>query len=145
MFPRRRARPTGRLAMVAVALFVVTAGLAACGGSSSSTSTNAAAAGPGQGRRGFQISPQVTACLKKQGVTVAPFGRRRQGGPPSGGTRTAPPPNQRPRRRLNSAQAKKFRAAAQKCGLNFPGPGAGGPGGPGGPPPGTPGTSTTQQ
>lgn len=101
---------------------VAVAGLTACGGGGGSSTSPAAAGGPGQGRRALQISPQVIACLKKQGVTV-PFGRQRQGGPPPGsGTRTAPPPDQRPRRNFNSAQAKKLRAAAQKCGLNLPRP-----------------------
>ena len=105
--------------------------LAACGSSDSSTTANAGAgASPqGAGRRGFLQDPKVVACLKKEGVTVPSRPRGADGGPPGGqngqpptGTNRRPPSGQGgTRRRPDSAQFEKLRAALQKCGVTFQG------------------------
>jgi hypothetical protein len=111
--------------LVAPAAVVLSLGLVACGGATAGSTA------PASNRAGgFRQSAKVVACLKKYGVTL-PAGRRGPaGGPPPGGPPAgvtapapgAPPPTagSRPRRQgfdRNSAQARKFRQAAQKCGL----------------------------
>jgi hypothetical protein len=113
-------------------------GLAACGGGSSSTTSSTTTTGAQAGRGGFLSAardPKVTACLKKQGVTL-PSGRSRQGNGGRPPTRTTPngtPPAGGGRRFGNSAQFQKLRTALQKCGVKLPaGPAGGGaPGGAG--------------
>ena len=69
------------------------------------------------------------ACLKKEGVTVPSRPRGGNGGPPGGqngqppsGQDGQPPAGQgRPKRRPDSAQFQKLRAALQKCGVTFQG------------------------
>ena len=117
-----------RRAVLCLAAAGLIAGLAGCGGSSpASGSSTAAQTGPQGAGRGFALSAKVTACLKKQGVTLP---RRPGGRPPGTGTSTngAPPAGQAPPTGgrppgggPGRALSAKVRKALQACGARPPG------------------------
>jgi len=115
-----------RLAALSI-LAVAGLGLSACGGSDSGGTATAANRPQGRGPFAALTSDQ-RACLKKAGVNLPNFQRRQgpppngqQGVPPSG----APPAGAQRRFNPNSAQAKRMRAAFQKCGIQIPQPSQG--------------------
>jgi hypothetical protein len=139
----------------AAALLALVLVLAACGDDSGSTPTTASAQRPGAGRGFFTQTPEVRACLQKQGITLPQGGgrfRRNGGAPPTGTTAqppagtTAQPPagaggappagadgappagNGGPRGagRRDPAQFAKLQAALKKCGVTPPARGQGG-------------------
>ncbi len=158
----RTRQPTLLAAVAGAALLIAVAG---CGGGSSSSASNASAkttktTSGTAARRGAFSNPKLTACLKKQGVTLPSFQGRGaggfrgrttpNGGPPTGTNRQGPPNGGGFRGGGQFAQRfQKLREALQKCGASFPQrggagrPGGYGGGGYGGPPPGAaPGNGT---
>jgi len=99
---RRAARPTGPVAMAAIAVFAV-ATLAGCGSHQASTSGSSSSQGPSGS--GSSQSSSFRQCLKEHGVT-APAGG---GGGGSGGGIPAAHPS--------GSAASSFRQAAQACGF----------------------------
>lgn len=149
--PPRRALVVLPAAATLLALVLV---LAACGDDSGSASKAASAQRPGPGRGLFAQTPEVRACLQKQGITLPDgAGRRFRDGagprpgaaPPTGtstvprsgaagapptGTNAVPPAGAGGRpgfARRDPAQLAKLRAAMRKCGVTSPAGGQGGP------------------
>jgi hypothetical protein len=150
--PRRALRVLAAAAAL-VALVLV---LGACGDDSGSASNAASPQRPGPGRGFFAQTPEVRACLRKQGVTLPAGGGRfrgNRGAPPTGttaqppaGTTTQPPAGPggvpptgangaptpgaggppRGAGRGDSAQFAKLQAALRKCGVTPPVRGQGG-------------------
>ena len=107
-----RGGPLAALALVAL----LCVWMAACGGSgTSSTSSNAAKVTSPAGGAGSARFSALSACLKKQGITLptpsaskppSTTGTGAQGGPPTGGGLSTP----------SGVSASKYREALKKCG-----------------------------
>jgi hypothetical protein len=107
-----------------IGALVLSATLAACGSSSSSSSqTSTVANGPNSARQA-----EITACLKKQGITPPPGVRQnRPARPPGAGAAGGGPPGGGlfggggPAAAQGGANGGRFRAALQKCGIRLSG------------------------